>query len=127
LDRELLMRLSKGKYFIDTDRDVSREFRNGINRLWAEGIDASLLRELKSLVISLYPEKGAVTRERRQEIIENKVKMIYIHPHMDEDNFDVDRVSRCGDLVPDESGRMIPACSYNLIYRRQDPRFWVEK
>jgi hypothetical protein len=52
------------------------------------------------------------------------IKMVYIHPHMDEDNFDMARVSRCGDMVPNESGVMMPACSYNLLYRRRDPRFW---
>ena len=55
------------------------------------------------------------------------IRMVYIHlPISDEDTFDIARVSHCGDLVPDESGRMIPACSYNLLYRQQDPRFWEE-
>jgi TRAP-type uncharacterized transport system substrate-binding protein len=28
-------------------------------------------------------------------------------------------------LVPDPEGRLVPACAYNLFYRRNDPRFWV--
>jgi len=58
--------------------------------------------------------------------IESKTKMLYIHPHMDENSFDLGRVNLCGDLVPDESGDMIPACSYNLFYRQKDEGFWVE-
>ena len=54
------------------------------------------------------------------------VKTVTIHAHMDEDNFDLARVALCGDLVPDETGAMVPACSYNLLYRRKDPRFWTE-
>jgi uncharacterized radical SAM superfamily Fe-S cluster-containing enzyme len=45
---------------------------------------------------------------------------------MDEDNFDIARVGLCGDLVPNDQGGMIPACSYNLMYRQKDTRFWVE-
>ena len=74
----------------------------------------------------LFPRSGHLTDEERRREAERFIKTIYIHPHMDEDNFDIDRVSRCGDLVPDETGRMIPACSYNLLYRQQDPRFWIE-
>jgi uncharacterized radical SAM superfamily Fe-S cluster-containing enzyme len=53
------------------------------------------------------------------------VKPVTIHAHMDSENFDVARVSLCGDLVPHENGAMIPACSYNLLYRQKDPRFWT--
>jgi uncharacterized radical SAM superfamily Fe-S cluster-containing enzyme len=49
---------------------------------------------------------------------------VYIHAHMDEDAFDLGRASHCGDIVPDESGAMIPACTYNLLYREHDERFW---
>jgi hypothetical protein len=33
----------------------------------------------------------------------------------------------CPDLVPAEPGKMIPACTYNLIYRMQDERFYQER
>jgi hypothetical protein len=62
----------------------------------------------------------------RKALLERWIKMLLIHPHMDSDNFDIDRVSSCGDLVPDEDGRMIPACAYNLLYRQKDSRFWRE-
>jgi hypothetical protein len=43
---------------------------------------------------------------------------------MDEDTLDCSRAMLCPDLVPAEPGRLIPACTYNLFYRRQDPRFF---
>jgi len=83
---------------------------------------------MKKLVQSLHPSDGtAIDPEGRRKLAEKMFKMIYIHPHMDEDNFDIDRVSRCGDIVPDENGRMIPACAYNLLYRQKDQRYWIEK
>jgi len=81
---------------------------------------------LRNFITELYPPDHPITAQERRERAEKLIKMIYIHPHMDADNFDIDRVSRCGDIVPDESGRMIPACAYNLLHRKHDPRFWIE-
>ena len=126
LDRETLKRMSDNRYFLEPDESMYRPFLDGINRLWAELDDDNLIRSLRSKVEMVFPRSGHFTAEERSREAERFIKTIYIHPHMDEDNFDIDRVSRCGDLVPDETGRMIPACSYNLLYRQQDPRFWSE-
>ena len=127
LNRKTLIKMSSESYYINPNNDFSREFLNGINELWASGEDETIIRILKEMVNAIYPVDREIASEEREEYIEKHFKMIYIHPHMDDDNFDIDRVSRCGDIVPDENGRMIPACSYNLIYRQGDPRFWVEK
>ena len=126
LDRDSLIKKSSDSYFLNPNNDFSREFLNGINQLWASGEDENIIRKLKDMVNIIYPIDREISLEEREKYIEKHFKMIYIHPHMDEDNFDIDRVSRCGDIVPDENGRMIPACSYNLLYRQEDPRFWIE-
>jgi uncharacterized radical SAM superfamily Fe-S cluster-containing enzyme len=125
IDKKVLTQFSQDSYLLNANKDFSIYFREGINRLWAEGEDESFIKVLRNFITELYPPDRAITAQERREIAERMVKMIYIHPHMDEDNFDIDRVSRCGDIVPDESGRMIPACSYNLLHRKHDPRFWV--
>ncbi len=127
LSRDSLIQKSSETYFINPAHDYSMEFLNGINELWALGAEDGIIKKLRDMVNSLYPIDREIELEQREDYIERHFKMIYIHPHMDEDNFDIDRVSRCGDIVPDESGRMIPACSYNLLYRQEDPRFWVDK
>jgi uncharacterized radical SAM superfamily Fe-S cluster-containing enzyme len=127
IDRRLLTQLSENSYLLDARTDFSTYFKDGIDRLWAEGEDERFLKVLRRFITKLYPQSENIPPERRRRIAEGMVKMIYIHSHMDEDNFDISRVSRCGDIVPDESGQMIPACSYNLLYRQQDPRFWVER
>jgi 7,8-dihydro-6-hydroxymethylpterin dimethyltransferase len=121
---ELLAELTSGSYFIDPGRDVSAEFRDGINRLWAEDADDATLALLRGFLDEMYPTRAPLPEAERRVRLERWVKMILIHPHMDRDNFDIDRVSSCGDLVPDESGQMVPACAYNLLYRQKDPRFW---
>ncbi len=126
VDRRRLTAATAGSYVLDGGEELAEELRQGIDRLWAEGEDEGTVAFLRRFIRDLYPPGTALSRDERRARAESRIRMIYIHPHMDEDNFDIARVSRCGDFVPDESGRMIPACSYNLLYRRQDPRFWRE-
>ena len=123
----ILAQNTECSYHLSPDSDFSHHFREGINRLWTEGADDETMGLLRSFFDTLYPKDKALSPDERRLLTEKKVKMIYIHPHMDKDNFDIDRVSHCGDLVPDKSGRMVPACSYNLLYRQKDSRFWVEQ
>ncbi len=127
LSKYIITKNSKSSYLLEPDKEFSKEFLDGLNRLWALGEDEEIVDILKKTIKDLYPQDRVVDYKKRKEFIEQMTKMIYIHPHMDEDNFDIDRVSRCGDLVPDELGNMIPACSYNLLYRKKDPRFWEER
>lgn len=124
--KEILMQYTRDLYYLEPDNDLTKYFIDGINRLWAEGYDEDAILELKSFLKEIYPTDRELPDEQRRVILEKKIKSIYIHPQMDADNFDIDRVCTCGDIVPDESGRMIPACSYNLLYRKNDRRFWAE-
>jgi uncharacterized radical SAM superfamily Fe-S cluster-containing enzyme len=126
IDRKLLTAATAHSYLLDGGEELAVPFREGIERLWSEGVDDEIISLLRRFFREMYPPDRKLTREERRTAAESLIKMVHIHPHMDEDNFDIARVSRCGDLVPDESGRMIPACSYNLLYRKQDPRFWKE-
>lgn len=126
LNSEVMVENSRGKYLLEPDKDFSVNFMSGLNQFWAEETDFEKLMDFKKVVKELFPADSDVIDSERKDKMEKLTKMIYIHPHMDEDNFDIDRVSRCGDLVPDENGQMVPACSYNLLYRQKDPRFWVE-
>lgn len=125
LGREQLMAMSTDAYILNPRNDMSAEFRDAINRLWAEGADEETIALLRRFISELYPPQNHLSDPERQKVLETWIKMVLVHPHMDEDNFDIDRVSACGDLVPDESGRMVPACAYNLLYRQQDARFWA--
>lgn len=127
IDRQRLTEATRDSYLLNADSELSTHFLDGINRLWAEGEDPSFVRILRRFIDEMYPRHRHLSSWERMRIGEKMIKPVYIHPHMDADNFDIDRVSRCGDVVPDESGKMIPACSYNLIHRQKDPRFWIEQ
>lgn len=126
IEKKHLISATEHSYLLNADPALSKYFLEGINRLWAEKEDEAFLKMLRNFIQTLYPTHRTLTNRERFEIAEQKVKMLYIHSHMDDDNFDIDRVSRCGDIVPDETGNMIPACAYNLLYRQRDERFWVE-
>ena len=61
--------------------------------------------------------------EAKLSAAERYSKAIYIHTHMDEETFDVDRIRQCCVGMPNADGTSIPSCSYNILYRERDARF----
>jgi uncharacterized radical SAM superfamily Fe-S cluster-containing enzyme len=100
-------------------------FSEAINQLYAAG-ETEHLASLRRLVERLYPSGGPIDDFVRQRLAEESVRTVYLHAHMDEDTFDCSRAMLCPDLVPAEPGRLIPACTYNLFYRMQDERFYLD-
>jgi uncharacterized radical SAM superfamily Fe-S cluster-containing enzyme len=122
VDRDVLTAATENSYLIRPSLELERRFREKIDELWVQGASREELAVLKRFIARLGDEDA-----RRPDFLHEMVKTVTIHAHMDEDNFDLARVSLCGDLVPDDrNGSMIPACSYNLLYRQKDPRFWTE-
>lgn len=119
------LRLMLGHGYLLQPEDASQErFHRAIDRLWAEGDARRRLPALKRLLGQLYPPDRALTPAERQAVAERSLFTVYLHAHMDEDTLDLARLVACPDQVPDADGRLIPACAYNLFYRRNDPRFW---
>ncbi|NTU41489.1 MAG: radical SAM protein [Nitrospirales bacterium] len=118
------------KYLIRPDEKFQELLRDKIGQIWAERDSypqaEETLRLMKRMISLLYPSDRALSSSERQRRAEGFVKTIYIHSHMDEDTFDLSRIVRCGDLVPDVNRTYVPACAYNLLYRMKDERFWRE-
>jgi len=127
LTRAQLRDLLTGGYLLQPGEAVQREFKLALDRLWAEGRDPALLRQLKELLRRLYPPGRTLSAFERQRVAEGSILTIYLHAHMDEDTLDLARLAVCPDQVPDSAGRLIPACAYNIFYRSQDPRFFAER
>jgi len=99
-------------------------FIDMVNRLYARG-QSEVLPKFKQLIRTLFPENRTLSHFERQRKAESSVRTIYLHAHMDEDTFDCSRAAMCPDMVPSETGRLIPACTYNLFYRQKDEHFYV--
>jgi hypothetical protein len=122
--REEIRRLLADSYLLRPDA-ADDFFTEAINQLYAAG-QTEHLATLRQLVERLYPPGQAIGEFERQRLAEASVRTVYLHAHMDEDTFDCSRAMLCPDLVPAEPGRLIPACTYNLFYRMQDERFFVQ-
>jgi uncharacterized radical SAM superfamily Fe-S cluster-containing enzyme len=121
--------LEKG-YLPHPEETFSEAANRAIAELWARPDrspeDDRFLTIARRILDDTYPRGVNLTPHQRQARAEKYIKTIYVHAHMDEDTFDVDRARRCGDLVPDRPGSLISACTYNLFYRQKDERYWKE-
>lgn len=128
MGRPKLFELLQDSLYIEPREKLEQVFRDLIDDLWAdperlpEG--AAVLATLKRLLREMYPPSGpALPILQRQKIGERSTRAVYIHSHMDEENFDVARVMKCCVGVPEVDGSNIPTCSYNVLYREKDQRF----
>ena len=99
-------------------------FRRAIDRLWAQGDPGHFLPAVRGLLDRMYQAGRSLSKTERQTAAEQSLLAVFLHAHMDEDTLDCSRAMLCPDLVPAAPGRLIPACTYNLFYRREDPRFF---
>jgi hypothetical protein len=106
---------------------VEEAFRSVIDRLWAEpeALPESerVLATMKRVLRDVFPTEGSLSLDERRKRAERVTKAVYIHSHMDEENFDVSRIMKCCVGVPEADGSNIPTCSYNILYREKDHRF----
>ncbi len=124
LPTDEIERVTRESYLPRTDCQEEL-FRKMVDECYSRG-DERNLQSFRDMLLRLYPPGKVLSSFERQRAAEASARTIYVHAHMDEDNFDCSRAMLCPDLVPSESGRLVPACTYNLFYRRQDPRFFEE-
>jgi len=124
LPRDELLALTENSYLPRVD-DPDTFFRDLLNRLYAEQRVAET-KVLRKVIEDLFPSGVRLEEDERTRRAASLVRTVYLHAHMDEDNFDASRAMLCPDLVPVEPGRLVPACTYNLFYRMKDPRFFLE-
>jgi len=126
ISADRLRDMLEGGYLLHAEDRTEDEFRAAVDRLWAEEGDEGLLRRFREVISELYPPDKTLTRFERQRVAEQQIMSVYLHAHMDEDTLDLARLVVCPDQVPDEDGRLISACAYNLFYRMQDERFFAD-
>jgi uncharacterized radical SAM superfamily Fe-S cluster-containing enzyme len=126
MSKERVRRLLEGNLYIEPGPKMEQELQLVIDELWSMEIPdetaQQVLRTLKGLIGQLFPPRGLPYHEQ-QVIAERAAKTIYIHSHMDEANFDTDRIRQCCVGVPSADGGNVPTCSYNILYRERDMRF----
>jgi len=121
-----MVQMLSGNLYMEPTLNTEQILTDVMNDLWSReeqtDKDGQILLTLKGLLSRMFPAKP-IDFESRQRIAENTMKAIYIHSHMDAENFDLSRIARCCGAVPDGKGGNIPTCAYNIIYRARDSRF----
>jgi uncharacterized radical SAM superfamily Fe-S cluster-containing enzyme len=132
---ELHDALSDRLYLEPTAR-LEDAMRAAIDRLWAEAEDPDAertLRLLKRMLTEMFPSGRTIGRAEALAAGERAVKAVYVHSHMDEETFDVERAAECCDSNCYADGTTIPVCNYNVLYRDKEehfnlqPRRWGER
>lgn len=124
-----LFELLQESLYIEPREQLEETFRAIIDDLWADpdrlpgGQGEAVLGTLKRLLSQMFPVGRTVPILERQKRAERSSRAIYIHSHMDEENFDVSRLLKCCVGVPEPDGTDIPTCAYNVLYRERDARF----
>ncbi len=121
-----IIRMMSGNLYIEPTLATEEVLTDALNDVWSKEVhtrtDERILSTLRDLLRRMFPA-GGVDFETRQRIAETSTKAIYIHSHMDAENFDMERIKYCCGAVPDGKGGAIPTCAYNLHFRARDPRF----
>jgi 7,8-dihydro-6-hydroxymethylpterin dimethyltransferase len=124
MSRDQIRDLLTDNLYMEPGKKMETVLQDVINDLWSTDSDSAeeVLHVLKDLIQRLFPQ-NKISYATQQRISERSAKTIYIHSHMDEENFDVDRIRQCCVGVPAADGTNTPTCSYNILYRERDRRF----
>jgi len=117
-----IRRLLRDGLYLEPSVETDREIQDVITQLWAEEIQCED-REMVLAALRAMIDAMADARENPMAVAERYTKAVYVHTHMDEETFDVERIRQCCIGMPDAHGRNIPSCAYNVLYRQQDARF----
>jgi uncharacterized radical SAM superfamily Fe-S cluster-containing enzyme len=126
MSKENIRELLTDNLYIEPGEKMERVLQGVIGDLWSTEIPSETAQEvlatLKKLIQQLFPSRPMAYADQ-QILAERASKAIYLHSHMDEGNFDTDRIRQCCVGVPSADGGNVPTCSYNILYRARDGRF----
>lgn len=114
-----------GALYLEPTPQVEQIMQDVTMQLWAGDIDCEraddVLAALRNYIERVFAD--GLGDEERMRRSEGFAKAIYIHAHMDEHDFDTDRIKQCCVGIVGPDGQNIPSCAYNVLYRNRDPRF----
>jgi hypothetical protein len=112
--------------YLEPTPRLERAMQDAIDALWVRGDDERTLAMLNELLRNLFPTGKPLARAEALRRSERAAKAVYVHSHMDEHTFDVERAQQCCDSNCYADGTTIPVCNYNVLYREKEARFMVE-
>ena len=128
MDRETMMGVLEDHLYLEPNMRLERALQDSTDMLWARGDtdDERILGLLNSLVRNMFPTDKRLTPAEALRISERAAKAVYVHSHMDEETFDVERVYQCCDSNCYADGSTVPVCNYNVLYREKEAKFMAK-
>jgi uncharacterized radical SAM superfamily Fe-S cluster-containing enzyme len=125
MPREAVYEALADRLYLEPSPFLEAALQEAIDRLWVDDTAeaARTLRALKALITSLFPSDGVLSKAAALRVSERAVKAVYVHSHMDEETFDVERAALCCDSNVYADGTTVPVCNSNVLYRDKDARF----
>lgn len=126
-EQDELINCIKNHNFARADEGLELLFRGIIDRVYARPDDspsrARLLATFRQLLLEIFPKERPLDEIHRKQLLERRVKSVYLMQFMDSWTFDSRRLPKCSchHLLPD--GSIVPSCGYYAYHRRFDPRF----
>jgi uncharacterized radical SAM superfamily Fe-S cluster-containing enzyme len=113
------------RLYLEPSPRLEDSLKQAIDRLWIEddAESARALRLLRTMLDAMFPSDRSLTHDQAIRAGERAIKAVYVHSHMDEDTFDVERAVDCCDSNCYADGSTIPVCNYNVLYRDKEARF----
>ena len=75
-----------------------------------------VLKALRGMLLQMFPDRP-VTPKESVRIGEGRAKSIFLHHYMDRHDFDLERLRKCCHHYPQDDGRVMPACGFNMFHR----------
>ena len=116
------------RLYLEPSPHLEESLKQAIDRLWIEddSESARTLRLLRYMLDAMFPTDRTLTHDQAIRAGEKVIKAVYVHSHMDEETFDVERAVDCCDSNCYADGTTIPVCNYNVLYREKEAKFNVE-
>jgi hypothetical protein len=128
LDKNTLYECLADHLYLEPTPRLEKAIQHALDDVWCrDDEDATrILRVLKHALTYIFPADRAISRQESIRRSESLVKAIYVHSHMDEENFDVERIAQCCDSNCYPDGSSIPVCAYNILYRDKEEHFNIQ-
>lgn len=114
------------RLYLEPSPRLEESLRGAIDRLWAEAPEDDAEAERTLRLLRALVDTMSLPREQSLRAGEQAIKAVYVHSHMDEETFDVERTIDCCDSNCYADGSTIPVCNYNVLYREKEAKFNVE-
>ncbi|MEK6626471.1 MAG: radical SAM protein [Bdellovibrionota bacterium] len=112
------------------DDKAQQLIQDAIYNLWsAQSVTVDTEKVLGSLksILKEYQTADTMGQDQLWKLQETKIKAIFVHSFMDENDFDVSRIRKCCTHYALPDGRLMPGCAYNNVHRFNDKRLSMSK